>query len=163
MLIDDTKVVTLVYTLSVLHSEGHVEFVDKRGEENPLEFVFGRGLLLPKVEAFLTGRARGYTGQLKLKPEDAFGLRDESLVLQYPLDKLPKGSAPKLGMKYQTQGPNGEVLSVLVTAIDESKVTLDGNHPLADAFVQFDLSVVKVREATPEELSSGEPQTSRLH
>lgn len=164
MLIDDEKVVTIVYTLSVLHDDGTIEFIEKRGEENPVEFVFGRGLLLPKVEEALDGEKKGFETQLKLKPQDAYGVRNEELVMVYPLAKLPKGEAPQLGMKYQTQGPQGEVLSVIVTAVDNENVTLDGNHPLADAYIQFDLTVLKVREASDEEIESGEVKTpTHLH
>lgn len=163
MTIDDEKVVTLAYTLSVLHDDGKIEFVEKRGEENPVEFVFGRGLLLPKVEELLEGEKKGFESQLKLKPQDAYGVRNEELVFVYPLEKLPKGEAPQLGMKYQTQGPNGDVLSVIVTAVTATEVTLDGNHPLADAYIQFDLTVLKVREATDKEIETGNVQQSHLH
>ncbi len=163
MTIDDEKVVTLAYTLSVLHDDGTIEFIEKRGEENPVEFVYGRGLLLPKVEEALQGEKKGFETQLKLKPQDAYGVRNEELVLTYPLDKLPKGEAPQVGMKYQTQGPQGEVVSVIVTAVTSTHVTLDGNHPLADAYIQFDLTVLKVREATDVELDLGEVQPTKLH
>lgn len=161
--IDNTKVVTLSYTLSVLHEEGHIEFVEKRDDSDPLEFVFGKGILLPKVEENLLGKYKGFQCQIKLKPEDAFGLRNEKLVSVYPIHKLPKGTTPQKGMKYQTQGPDGEVLSVIVTDVNEQEITLDGNHPLADAFVQFDLSVLKVRDAAPAEISSGQVRSSLLH
>lgn len=163
MVIDNEKVVTLVYTLSVIHDDGNIEFVERRGEENPLEFIFGCGLLLPKVEEVLDGEKKGFETQLKIKPQDAYGVRNEDLVLVYPLEKLPKGEAPQVGMKYQTQGPQGQVLSVIVTAVDDKSVTLDGNHPLADAYIQFDLMVLNVREATDEEMQAGEVLPGRFH
>lgn len=163
MIIDNDKIVTLSYTLSVIHEDGTLEFIEKRGEENPLEFLFGSGLLLPKVEQALHGEKKGFETQIKIQPKDAYGVRHEDLVLVYPLEKLPKGEAPQVGMKYQTQGPNGEVVSVIVTAVDDKNVTLDGNHPLADAYIQFDLSVLNVREATDEELGLGEAKPSKYH
>lgn len=163
MTIDDEKVVTLAYTLSLLHADGNIELVEKRGEENPIEFVFGRGLLLPKVEEALDGEKKGFETQLKIKPQDAYGARNEELVFVYPLSKLPKGEAPQVGMKYQTQGPSDEIISVIVTAVTSEHVTLDGNHPLADAYIQFDLSVLKVREASDIEIETGTVQQSQLH
>lgn len=163
MIIDNSTVVTMTYTLSVIHADGNIEFIEKRGPEDPLEFLCGRNILLLKVETALAGKTAGFSCQLKLKPEEAYGLRDEKLVSTYPIAKLPKGSQPKKGMKYQTQGPTGDVISVIVTNVDSEKVTLDGNHPLADAFIQFDIVVVKVRVATSEELRTGVVVPSLLH
>jgi FKBP-type peptidyl-prolyl cis-trans isomerase SlyD len=163
MQIDDKKVVTLTYTLSVLHPDGVMEFVEKRGEDDPVEFVFGKALLLPKVEQALKGTSQGFEIQMKIKPEDAFGLRDEGLVLSYPKERLPKEVPLKVGMKFQTQGPKGDAISVILKEIKDTEVILDGNHPLADEFIQFDLKILKVREATEDELRSGEVIAKLLH
>jgi FKBP-type peptidyl-prolyl cis-trans isomerase SlyD len=42
-----------------------------------------------------------------------------------------------------------------VTAIAGDMVTLDGNHPLADQTLYFDVEIVAVRAATAEELEHG--------
>ncbi len=162
MKITENTVISLSYTLSIMHPNGDLEFVEQRTTADPLEFVVGKGIVLQKIEDALTNKTPGFEVQLKLRPEDAFGLRKEKLVLKYPIEKLPREAAPQIGMKFQTQGPDGDVVSVIVTALDEKHVTLDGNHPLADAFVQFDIRVLKVRAATPEEISTGEVSSSGL-
>jgi FKBP-type peptidyl-prolyl cis-trans isomerase SlyD len=41
---------------------------------------------------------------------------------------------------------------VTVTKVEGKTVTIDGNHPMAGQDLNFDVSVVDVREATEEEL-----------
>ena len=53
-------------------------------------------------------------------------------------------------MQFQAQTPQGS-MTVTVTAVDETTVTVDGNHPLAGQVLFFAVEVVTVREATEEE------------
>jgi FKBP-type peptidyl-prolyl cis-trans isomerase SlyD len=58
-------------------------------------------------------------------------------------------------MHFRAHGPHGA--SVLtVVAIDEDSVTVDGNHPLAGATLNFDVKIVGVREVTPEDMHGGD-------
>ncbi len=41
----------------------------------------------------------------------------------------------------------------MVAGIEDDKVLLDGNHPLAGLTLTFDVKVIDVREATEEELA----------
>jgi FKBP-type peptidyl-prolyl cis-trans isomerase SlyD len=43
----------------------------------------------------------------------------------------------------------------LVTAVKGDYATIDANHPLAGMSLHFDVNVVAVRDATPEELEHG--------
>ena len=54
MTIQDEKVVSLTYTLTV---DGEVK--DQATEEQPLEFIFGLGYLLPKFEEYINGKQVG--------------------------------------------------------------------------------------------------------
>ncbi len=42
-----------------------------------------------------------------------------------------------------------------VTKVDGDDITIDANHPLAGQTLKFDVTIVDVRDATPEELSHG--------
>ena len=42
-----------------------------------------------------------------------------------------------------------------MAGLTDTTITLDGNHPLADQTLNFDVNIVSVREATSEELEHG--------
>jgi FKBP-type peptidyl-prolyl cis-trans isomerase SlyD len=54
-------------------------------------------------------------------------------------------------MHFQTRSPSGPRI-VTVLATDDENITVDANHPLAGATLNFDVQVVNVRAATPEDL-----------
>jgi len=57
-------------------------------------------------------------------------------------------------MRFMAQTAWGQQ-PVVVTAITDETVIVDGNHPLADQTLKFDVEVVEVRDATEEELAHG--------
>jgi len=107
--------------------------------------------IFPKVEAALEGQIPGYQTTLDLLPEDAFGLRDESLLQTIPKTQFPPGV--KVGGQLQGQGADGHAQVFTVMKIKGDTVILDGNHPLAGKALRFSVTVADVRAATEEELA----------
>jgi FKBP-type peptidyl-prolyl cis-trans isomerase SlyD len=107
--------------------------------------------IFPKVEAALEGQMPGYQTTLHLLPEDAFGLRDESLLQTIPKTQFPPGV--KVGGQLQGQGADGHAQVFTVMKIKGDTVMLDGNHPLAGKALRFSATVMAVRAATEEELA----------
>jgi FKBP-type peptidyl-prolyl cis-trans isomerase SlyD len=60
----------------------------------------------------------------------------------------------QVGMQLQTQ-KDGNVQVFVIKSIEGDKVTLDGNHPLADTDLNFDVELTDIREATEEEVQHG--------
>ncbi|MEE8319451.1 MAG: peptidylprolyl isomerase, partial [bacterium] len=58
------------------------------------------------------------------------------------------------GMQFQAPTENGVMVATVVN-IDGDDITVDGNHPLAGIQLNFDVTIVDVREATAEELDHG--------
>ena len=106
---------------------------------------------LPKIEAALDGRLPGYQATLQLQPEDAFGLRDESLARTIPRSEFPPGV--KVGGQLQGRGDDGREQVFHVMKIKGDTVFLDANHPLAGKELRFTVTVVSARAATPEEIA----------
>ena len=123
-------------------------------EENKEPMVYlhgGYGNTLPKIEAALEGQESGYQTTLALPPEDAFGLRDESLLRTIPRSQFPAGV--KVGGQLEGRGADGQEQVFYVSKIKGDTVLLDGNHPLAGKALRFTVKVMGVRAASEEEIA----------
>jgi FKBP-type peptidyl-prolyl cis-trans isomerase SlyD len=143
-------VVTLHYTLK---DDGGAVLDSSAGGE-PLAYIQGHGNLVVGLEKALEGRTDGASLSVVVAPADGYGTRDESLVQRVPKRTLQGAGALKKGMQFQARTEGGMRLFT-VTAVIGDMVTLDGNHPLADQTLHFDVQIVGVREATAEELEHG--------
>jgi FKBP-type peptidyl-prolyl cis-trans isomerase SlyD len=106
---------------------------------------------LPKIEAALDGREAGFQTTLALEPQDAFGVRDESLVRTIPKREFPPGV--KVGGQLEGHTDTGQPHVFHVMKIKGDTVHLDGNHPLAGKSLRFTLHVTGVRAASAEEIA----------
>ncbi len=154
MKIDESTVVTLAYELFIKEDE-NLHLMDHRDRNDPVEFVFGLGVLLPKVEEAILHQTLGFKKEMVLTPQDAYGDHVADLAQWVSRTKFPKDLELKVGMKFQTQGTDGEVLSAMIKELKDDQILLDGNHPLAGYVVHFNLEVLRVREATEDEIVSG--------
>jgi FKBP-type peptidyl-prolyl cis-trans isomerase SlyD len=118
---------------------------------------------LPKIEEELEGKEAGYASTLQIEPEDAFGDYDPNLVKVEQRSRLPEPI--EVGMQFEGMAEDGDDEPVIftVTEIADDKVVLDGNHPLAGMALRFELSVIDVRAATPEEITHGHVHGAHGH
>ena len=144
------RVVTIHYTLK--DDAGAV--LDSSAGGEPLAYIQGHGNLVPGLEKALEGKGDGASLDVSLAPADGYGVRDEALVQRVPKRTLQGSGEIKKGMQFQARTGDGMRLFT-VTAVVGDMVTLDGNHPLADQTLHFNVDVVSVREATSEELEHG--------
>jgi FKBP-type peptidyl-prolyl cis-trans isomerase SlyD len=68
---------------------------------------------------------------------------------------FPADEVIEAGMQFHAQGPEGHALVVTVVNVEDDRITVDGNHPLAGARLNFDVRVMEVRAATGEEIAHG--------
>lgn len=148
MKIDKNTAVTLRYKVSDASGKTLEE------SQEPMVYLHGGyGNTFPKIEAALEGQLPGYQTTVELQPQDAFGVRDESLLQTIPKSQFPPGV--KVGGHLQAQGEDGHVHTFTVLKIKGDKVMLDGNHPLAGKALRFALKVTDVRAASEEEIAHG--------
>lgn len=150
MLIQSPCVVSLSWRLE--DTQGHL--IDELTD--PVEFMFGGDDLLPKVEEALEDQETGFSTQLHLEPEHAFGDYDPQLVFFEARAIFP--DEVEVGMQFDGP-PEGAATPDLprealytVTEVYPEHVVLDGNHPLAGMALRLTLTVRDVREASESEI-----------
>ena len=80
---------------------------------------------------------------LKLLPEDAYGMPDERLFQEVPRNVLPSEPQPEVGMTLIMQTQQGNI-PVMISEVKEDSVILNLNHPLAGKKLIFKIKVLKV-------------------
>ena len=113
-------------------------------EGKPLEFKLGEGQILPGIENAIEGMNVGESKSIKIPPEEAYGHRREELVEQVDRDRFPTNVEPQVGQRFEIPQPQSRPMVVQVIDVSEEKITLDGNHPLADKELTFDLELVEI-------------------
>lgn len=155
MKIEKNKVVAISYCLQV---EGKV--ADKAGADAPLEYVHGKGMLLPKFEAELEGKEEGDGFAFTLTPEEGYGVYNPAYKVEIPkssfeVDGKLREDLLKTGNVIPMLNGEGQVIQGTIAAIGDTTVTMDFNHPMAGKTLNFTGKVESVREATPEEKEGG--------
>jgi FKBP-type peptidyl-prolyl cis-trans isomerase SlyD len=144
------KVVSIHYTLK----DDAGEVIDSSAGGDPLAYIQGHGNLVPGLEKALEGKENGSKLNVAVSPEEGYGKHDAALIQRVPKRSLQGAGNLQKGMQFQARTEHG-VRLFTVTAIVGDMVTLDGNHPLADKTLNFDIEIVEVRDATEEELEHG--------
>ncbi len=151
-IVENGKVVSLNYSL-----------YDEKGglfehRDIPVSYLHGSGSeLFPKIEETLAGHAVGDKVPVELTPEDGFGEYDPNLMFTDNLENVPP-ELREVGKEVEAHNEQGEVRLFYVTKIDDDTLTVDGNHPLAGQTVNFIVIITDIRDATAEEIESGQPQ-----
>jgi len=125
------------------------------------EFVYLHGAqnIIPGLEAALSGKQAGDQVNVSLEPKDAYGERDPERIQVVPRDMFETDEEIVAGMQFHAQSPDGQMMVITVSEVDDDEITIDGNHAMAGMNLHFDVSVVDVREATVEELAHGHVHT----
>lgn len=113
--------------------------------------------IFPAVEAALAGKTVNDRVEVRLEPEDAYGDYDEALLRVEERDRFPEPL--EVGMRFsgEEDGETGDESGLVftVTDIEDDKVILDANHPLAGMALQFTATVLAVRPANADEMANG--------
>jgi len=143
------KVYSVNYWLK--NSEGLV--VDTSEGGVPMVFIQGSKNTIQGIQDAVIDRSVGDKIEAIIPPELAYGRRDPELISVVPRSVFDGVDQVSVGMKFQTN-TGGEAKVVQVVDAKGEDVTIDANHPLAGLTLTFELEIVKVREATEEELRS---------
>ena len=131
------------------------ELLDSSEGAAPLNYLHGAGNIIPGLETALVGRVEGDELQVQVEPADAYGEVQAELVQVVDRAAFQGVETVDVGMTFEAHDPSGASRRIVVTAVEGDQVTVDANHPLAGRQLNFDVQVVGVREATPEEIAHG--------
>jgi FKBP-type peptidyl-prolyl cis-trans isomerase SlyD len=155
MAIENNNVVTLNYILHTTEENGEKTFVEQTTTENPLTFLYGVGMMLPKFEENIAGLNEGDKTSFDLAAADAYGERDDKAIAQLPAEMFQETGLPPVGELLPLQDNQGNQFRAVVVEVTPEAVIADLNHPMAGKSLSFEIEVLNVRPATEEELSHG--------
>lgn len=155
MKIEKNKVVVMTYKLFI---QG--QLTDEATEQDPLDYIQGSHMLIPKIEETLEGLEEGSEFQCTVSPEEGYGEYDMQKVFDvdksiFFVDGQLREDLLQVGRYIPLLNSAGEVCQGMIVSIGEKKVTMDFNPPMAGKTLEFTGKVISVRDATPKELLEG--------
>ncbi len=115
---------------------------EKHGQ--PLELEVGSGKIIPGLDKALIGMKKDEEKEITVKPEEAYGERNEQFIKKIPRKQVPADQEPKPGMVLGLKSPDGRQFPAIITKVDDEELTIDLNHPLAGKTLNFKIKVVDI-------------------
>lgn len=118
-------------------------FDSSQGGE-PLEFTIGQGQMIPGFEQGVLGMEPGESKTVHIPAEQAYGAHRPDGVMEVDRSVIAPDMELAVGMRLQATNARGRPVEMLVVAINDDKVTMDANHPLAGKDLTFDIQVLEI-------------------
>ncbi|HAX45881.1 MAG TPA: peptidylprolyl isomerase [Nitrospina sp.] len=150
-MVEKNKVISLSYYLK--NAQG--EELDRTDTEKPLEYLHGKGELVPGLENALDGMKIGDKKEVTVKPEEGYGEVLADLKMEVERKMFPADQKIAVGMQFMAELGDGRKHPFNVMGINDDKINIDGNHPLAGQILYFSVEIMGIRDAKPEELAHG--------
>ena len=138
--VKDKDIVKVHYTGTL--TDGTV--FDSSEGRDPLEFTVGAGQVITGFEEAVTGMSVGEKKQVMIPADKAYGPYNEDLVMSVPMEHVPADLNPEVGMQLEVGGSEGQVLRVMVIEVNEERLVMDANPPLAGKDLTFALELVAI-------------------
>lgn len=158
MKISKNTVVSLSYTMRLDDNNG--EIMEDVEASDPFIFLFTDESLLPRFEQEIDGLEVGATFDFTVKPEEAYGVYEEESVVKLPkdifmIDGRFDAEGVKEGVWVPLSTEDGQSVEAEVIEVGSDTVTVDFNHELAGATLNFQGEVLGVRMASKQEIDQG--------
>lgn len=155
MALEKNNVVTLKYVLHTNDENGEKVFVEETSSENPMTFLYGVGMMIPKFEEEIQNLAEGDKASFEITPSEGYGERNPEAVTQLPVDMFQGQELPPVGAILPLSDNQGNNFQAVVLEVAPEAVVVDLNHPMAGRSLFFDVEILNTRPATEEELTHG--------
>lgn len=150
--IANDMIVEIHYTLR--DDENNV--IDSSVGDQPLVYLHGHQNIVPGLERELTGKAKGDKVQVRVEAADGYGERKGPGPQTISTEAFPPDVTLVPGMQFMAPMPDGSGhVPVWITGVDEASVTIDFDHPLAGQNLNFEVEIMRMRDAHENELTHG--------
>ncbi len=119
---------------------------DSSAGRSPLEFTVGSGQVIKGFDDGVQGMSVGDKKTIEIPFINAYGPEDPSMIIEFPVDRLPEDMKPEIGMQLNMNNAEGQQFPVVITGITEEHIILNANHPLAGKDLIFDLELVEIMD-----------------
>jgi FKBP-type peptidyl-prolyl cis-trans isomerase 2 len=118
-------------------------FDSSQGRE-PLEFELGSGQVIKGFDEGIQGMQVGDKKTVEIAVADAYGEKQQEMIIEFPKDQFPPDMNPEPGMQLMMSNGSGQQFPVTIVDVKDDSVILDANHPLAGQELIFDLELVEI-------------------
>lgn len=120
------------------------ETFDSSQGRDPLEFELGSGQVIKGFDEGIKGMQVGDKKTIEIAVVDAYGEKQQEMIIEFPKDQFPPDMNPEAGMQLMMSNGSGQQFPVTIVDVKEESVVLDANHPLAGQELIFDLELVEI-------------------
>ena len=108
-----------------------------------LTFTVGDHEVIPGFENAVLGMGIGDKKDIKIQPEEAYGLVNPELIMEIPIkyDDTP----PLVGDTALLQTPDKNQVKAKVLEVNSDSIKVDANHPLAGKILNFNIELVEIK------------------
>ncbi|OGO21445.1 MAG: peptidylprolyl isomerase [Chloroflexi bacterium RBG_16_50_9] len=117
---------------------------DTSDGSQPLQFTIGEGKLIKDFEQAVVGMNPGESRTIQISSDRAYGPHLAERVTEVDRQEFPQDLNPQVNQMFQVHQPDGNMFVATVTAVSESKITLDANHPLAGKDLIFSIQLAEI-------------------
>ena len=110
----------------------------------PLEFTVGAGQMIAGFDAGVLGMIVGDKKIIQVDPDNGYGQKDPTAIIEFPSSNIPEGMAVEVGMKLNLQNQYGQPVPVEVVEVKEDIIIMDANHFLAGKDLVFEVELVEI-------------------
>jgi FKBP-type peptidyl-prolyl cis-trans isomerase 2 len=125
------------------------ETFDSSEGKEPLEFKVGEGSVIKGFDEGVMGMQIGDRKTIQVPIEDAYGPKNEEMLIEFPKDRFPSDMNPEVGMPLTMSNGSGQNFRVTIIEVKDDSVILDANHPLAGEDLIFDIELVEISAGSP--------------
>lgn len=118
--------------------------LDTTFDGDPVIYIQGEGEIIEGLEDFLEGEEPGFEAKVTIPAEKAYGVVSDDLIVFAGPENFDDNVEIEIGSTVETEDPEGNTVVFRILEIEDDKVYLDGNHPLAGKDLDYKVEVLEV-------------------